>query len=610
MPKTAPVDRTASSLRPGNGAVVVLGLLPLITLPGAFAPYFWPRVTFLLVALGVWFWGTRGETRATWGNLESGIVGTLLVWFAAAAVAGGHPIASLVGRYPRYEGLVVVASYVCCAIIGGRVAADARAGCPRGLARVRAFTIACAVSALLLAVVGVVQAVTGPDGARVGSTLGNASDLGAIAVPLLAVLAGSYLTRRDTWSLVGAGGAVISLGLSGSRGAYLGAAVVGLILAVAAVRAGGVPRRVWTWGLTATTAVLAVVLALPTSRERLLSAETVAGRFELWTLSVGLVGEHPWGLAPSGFVDSLPAALTERAVLTIGTTHPHDSPHNLALQALVTGGWPMLGLALALAGAVTWRVLRSPSHSAITVVAAAVVLGYAATLLTHFTSPATTPLAAMALGTLLTVDRPVQESRSKGRLDLALGLSASVAAVVALLGWGADVRLAQSLDALRAGDVVGAAEGATSAQDLRPWDSDLCLLLSQGFAAAASNGLVGSAAEAQRWANCALDTTPQSIEAALALAVGQIADGDSDEASATLDRALVRSPFDPQLLVQSAVSHAVLGDLEAAWADVQAAQRLAPDLAAPWLVAAWLYDLDGDAGAAAAARSEASKRTS
>ena len=590
--------------------MVVLGLLPLITLPGAFAPYFWPRVTFLFVALGVWFWVTRSEPRATWGPLEFGIVATLLVWFAAASVSGGHPVASLVGRYPRYEGLVVVASYVCCAVIGGRVAADARAGQPRGLARLRVFTTACAVSAVLLAVVGIVQALIGPGGARVGSTLGNASDLGAIAVILLAILAGSYLARRDTWSLVGSGGAVVSLGLSGSRGAYLGAAVVGLVLAVAAVRAGGVPRRVWTWGLTALITVLAVVLALPTSRERLFAGETIAGRFELWRLSVGLVREHPWGLAPSGFVDALPATLTERVVLTIGTTHPHDSPHNLVLQALVSGGWPMLTLALVLAAALTWRVQRAPTRSAITVAAVAVVLGYAATLLTHFTSPATTPLAAVALGALLTVGRPVHEARSKGRLDMITGLCASAAGVVALLGWVADVHLAASVDALSAGDVVLAAETATSAQDLRPWDSDLCLLVSQGFAAAASNGLVGSAAEAQRWARCALETTPQSVEAALALAVGQIADSDSDGARSTLDRALQRSPFDPQLLVQSAVSHAVLGDRDAAWAEVEVARRLAPDLAAPWLVEAWLHDLDGDAGAAEAARIEAFTRNS
>ena len=484
------------------------------------------------------------------------------------------------------------------------MAADARAGDPRGLERLRAFTTACAVSAVLLAFVGVIQAFTGPGGSRVGSTLGNASDLGAVAVILLAVLAGSYLARRDTWSLVGAGGAVVSLGLSGSRGAYLGAAVVGLILAVAAARAGGVPRRVWMWGLAALTVVPAVVLALPTSRQRLFAGETVAGRFELWTLSAGLVREHPWGLAPSGFVDELPAVLTERAVLTIGTTHPHDSPHNLALQALVSGGWPMLALALALAAAVTWRVLRSSKRSAITVVAAAVVLGYGSTLLTHFTSPATTPLAAVALGALLTVGRSTHESRAMGRFGVAAGLSASVAAVVALLGWIADVRLAESLDALSTGDVMVAADTATSAQELRPWDSDLCLLVAQGFAAAASNGLIGSAAETQRWASCALETTPQSIEAALALAVGQIADGDSDGARSTLDWALARSPFDPQLLVQSAVSHAVLGHVDAAWADVEAAQRLAPDLAVPRLVEAWLHDLEADTGAAETARTE------
>jgi O-antigen ligase len=154
-------------------------------------------------------------------------------------------------------------------------------------------------------------------------------------------------------------------------------------------------------------------IALPQTRTRLFetsphSAESVTGHLLLATETARLVASHPLlGVGPSGFVDAIPAEHDQRWDREIGSANPPDSPENWLLQVASSGGIPLLAIALALTTIVIRRALRSVRIAPTTQTRAELVgllgglAGYAVTLLFHFTSPGTTPLAALFAGALV-----------------------------------------------------------------------------------------------------------------------------------------------------------------------------------------------------------------
>ncbi|WP_441425766.1 O-antigen ligase family protein [Arthrobacter sp. YAF34] len=248
---------------------------------------------------------------------------------------------------------------------------------------------------------------------RPGATLGNATDQGIIGVIAAAVLALPALRGRDWSARIGLAAAVLTTVLSGSRAAILGLAAVVLVLAAAAATTRTIGRaRAIVAGAAALCVLGAAAVAIPVARERLFSADTVNGRWLLWDESLKLIAAHPWtGVGPNGFVDAITGFHTLEWAVRVGGTFPPDSPHSWLLQAAAVGGLPLLLTAALLA----FLILRSARENIRTAGpgvdgdnltgAVAAVIAYGLMLLTAFTSPATTPVAAFICGGLVSTSR-------------------------------------------------------------------------------------------------------------------------------------------------------------------------------------------------------------
>ena len=318
----------------------------LVWVPGGYSRFVWAKL--LVVALAA----VVGTTVPRDGRLPRPVLlglgaGALLL--AGAALAGETPVPSLVGRFPRYEGLPVLGVYVAAAWLGARIGG-------RGRARVVQLAHALSGMAVALGVFAVLDlADSSPLGPstlqRSGSVLGNATDQGLVAMMAALVIAAALAVRRDALLLTGLAGAVVTVAASGSRVAL---ALTAIGLAVLALRSRALVRPL----LVAVAGLAAVALAVPGTRDRLLSGHTGRGRLEQWRLTLDLVVDHPWlGVGPSRYVDAVGRYETPDFVDFTGPRTLADSPHDALLQAAVAGGLPLLACFVALAVLVTRRAL-------------------------------------------------------------------------------------------------------------------------------------------------------------------------------------------------------------------------------------------------------------
>ena len=172
----------------------------------------------------------------------------------------------------------------------------------------------------------------------------------------------------------------------------------------------------------------------------------------------------------------------------------------------------------------------------------AAVAAYGLMLLTAFTSPATTPVAAFICGGLVaTRERPCRRSghpqhsrESTPAVRRWRSFPAGAVATGLLVAWGCGIAvpatiaewpMAERSSAVAAGDLTTAESQFQRAYALRPWDSDTALLAAQAFAGPAADGDAAAANHAIEWARISLDRTPDSSEAGLALAIGYINSG-------------------------------------------------------------------------------------
>ena len=630
--------RTVS--RPWLLARSSLGLLvaaALLEVPWAFAAPMWPKIVALALALSLGFWSCP---RGSGSGLPRPVVGVLAAGvglFVVAALAGPAPLAGLLGRWPRFEGLPVLLLYAAAVVLGARLLGDrGPAGTWHSL-----HTSVSWVSLTLAAAAGLEAAglrpFGGQPGVRPGVTFLNASEQalwGLLVAGLLlapAVVAGARPLLR--W---GAGSAVLLVLTSGSRAglAGLGLVVVLVALAVPAGRRAGAAtgsaaaraRRpaaraasTPTWsrrGLLGFGGLLGVgmlALAVPAVRSRLTDADTISGRWLLWQQTGRLVLDHPvLGVGPSGFVDAITAYHDDRYAVQVGVDSVIDSAHCWALQAAAALGLPGALLALGAAALVAqacWR-LRAPRDEAGIRLwgAAAGLVGYGAALLTHFTSPQTTPLAALLVGAVL-AERSGRSSGLPGRWSRALWVAGCGGCLLwslsALVG---DLALGAGAAAAARGDLTGATHSFDSAAGWRPLDSEVPLLAAQALGARAADGDPAAAAACLLWSDRALDRLPASGEARLTRAVALNGLGRSAEALATLDESIARQPSNYLLLVQRGIAQAQLGRPREAVADLTGAARLAPRSPVPWQVLARVYLLTGDTAAAQRASREAQVR--
>ncbi|MDT0200390.1 tetratricopeptide repeat protein [Nocardioides sp. AE5] len=545
--------------------------MPLSTLaiwPGAHVQYVAAKLILVALAVAVGVWALpagRLRTEVHWLLAAGGLV------LATAVIASPDP--APFGRWPRHEGLLVVPLYVLMAWLGARLVGHLAEG-----HRMTAFRRALALTAVVLAVCSLLQAGGWWPGAttveRPGALLGNATDQGIIGLLVAAVLGREAITERHALAVAGTVAGLATMLLSGSRAVLLaGLCVVGLhaVLSRRAVR--------WQW-LGGAALLIGFVLLVPQARDRLLASGTVRGRLELWGDSLALAREHPLlGVGPGGFVDRIGEHHSMRWAEVVGVANPPDSPHNWMLQALLAGGVLLLGVAVALAVVVLRRGWHKARESPYAADLLGAVVGYGLVLLTHFTSPGTTCLAAFVAGALVAV-RPTR-ARSTALLSRAVPPAAVVAAVLVVVVWSAagraDMHLEQGLAAAARGEVEVADREFTRAHELKPWDHDIAVMAAASLAAPASYGDPGAQRHARAWAITALTEHSRSTQAAVALAVVENSEGRFERAVELLDRTIARDPTAVQPWVQRGVARYGLRDVAGATADLRHALELDPD---------------------------------
>jgi len=586
--------------RSANAAVWLFVLASIVLLPDAFVRWFLPKDALAAIAI------TLSSVAASRGRLP--------VWFVvgsscAAALAlasvlmSAAPGPQLWGRWPRYEGLVTLPVYFGSLWAGARLLGPASpAGTIKSLVR------AVAISAIALGAVSVLEA-TGArpiasDLARPGSLTGNATDQGILGALLLALLA---LPALRSWGkndpakvsasaldrgLLTAGAlfAALSVILSASRAGLLaGAVVLTVLTALEIVRVGRQGRvRLLAVGGGALLVLLGGALAVPLTRDRLvgaspLSTRSIEGRFDFWRESRGLLADHPLGVGSSGFLNAAAPSSTAGSTL--------DSPHSWVFQVALAGGLPLLVLVLALVLAVAaigirrWRSATAVQPGRADTLAGAIagLAGYGLALLTHFTAPSTSILAALLVGILVSAAPP---SGLRWRLPegarRTLMSRMRTAALVIWAGWlvtimSADVSLGAAVSAAANGDLDRARTQFESAQRLRPWDADLASIAAQSFAAAADGGLPEAAGDAIAWAERSRATLPNTVATERALATGQMAAGDTRGAERTLAALSALAPLNAVVASQHALSLCAIGDIPQCTSEVDRAFSLDPD---------------------------------
>ncbi|MBT2552777.1 O-antigen ligase family protein [Arthrobacter sp. ISL-5] len=585
----------------------------LVFQPGGLFRFVWIKLVVVIIAVLA---GLLSPLRARIPWAVQAATAACVVWIAVAMLLSDTPLASMAGRWPRYEGMLTLGVYVAVFAVGAKVLGGASAGQRRKL-----LSMSLAAAALVLLPIAVLESaglrpLGGAADVRPGATLGNATDQGLVGFVIAGVLSAGGSSERgwQMWlrraGLFAAAGVAI---LSGSRAALAGLLIVALFASYMWMRG-----RSWARPKIAAGAALAVagvavgVLLVPAARDRLLSAGTVDGRRLLWDRSLGLIGADPvFGVGPSGLVDALPAYLNQEWARSVGDSFPADSPHSWPLQALASGGVPLLLLVLVLGAVAVVAVVRRMKEAghgadrrylAVVLVTAA---AYGLALLTHFTSIGTTALVAFLCGGLVGcegVGFSVFRSRvstAAGLVLVAAGLTVAVPATIAEWPMGSGAQAAA------AGDADLAEQAFQQARQLRPWDSDTALLAAQAFAGPATAGDQGAARYAVDWGSLARDRTPRSQEAGTALAIGYLYSGDPGAAKNLLDDLVRDAPYSTGLYMHRGVAQFGLGRPAEAVADLQYAAALDPGLDTPWRILANIHQRLGNAEAAQAASQRA-----
>ncbi|WP_146826187.1 O-antigen ligase family protein [Aeromicrobium flavum] len=537
----------------------------VVFMPGGFDRFVWPKLAFAALAVGVGMWapGSGRLPRTIWIPVAAALAAIVV-----SAAASAAPLSSLLGRWPRYEGLPVLLLYVGSAVLGAHLLGTGDRG------RAEFFRRALVVAAALMAVVAWAEiAGFAPlgrgDVERSGGLLGNATDQAVVALMIAAVLVVPALAR-ETWALVGIVCAGSVVAVSGSRAVLL-ATVVVVAVHVLARR-----DRSALVLLPATAVVGLTAVCVPVVRNRLLDAATFDVRRVLWADSIDLLGHHLLlGVGPSGYVDAIGAHLSDGWLdVASAAGGAPDSPHVWVLQAWNAGGVVGLAAVLVLAVVVLVRGLRrvqQEEQDGFAIGAFAAVLAYGLVLLTHFTIAGTVVLAAFLAGALVAEGGVVPRSTV-----LASSVLATLFVPWALAASVADVQVQLGVTHAMSGDAVAADREFAAAAGTRGWDSDVAMLAAQSLA-----GALSSDPEAVDltidWADRSLERTPDTYATRLARAVALNASGRQGEALQALDELVADAPAEADPRIQRAIARLSTGDVGGARTDVEQAERIDRD---------------------------------
>jgi len=306
------------------------------------------------------------------GRWLCGLATAQILWYAIAADFSTRPAFSLLGSNWRRMGLVTVAALCVFAVLA---AASASRRSAFVSAMVRAYTVAMLPASLYGILqyfdIDPLQAATAYHAqagnstiVRPPGTLGHADYFGWwLAIGIFFALAVARNDRR-VWRWAGMLACVagaIAIVLSGTRSAIL---AVGIGFVVLALLSGLRPRRKhWIIGIAAV-AVFAMFYVSPAgtrlrARVRWSSDEPTGGaRPLLWRDSLAMVAARPFtGFGPETFAAEFPRFQSVGLARLLPDFY-HESPHNVALDALTGEGIPGLAIALGwvvLGGWSAWR---------------------------------------------------------------------------------------------------------------------------------------------------------------------------------------------------------------------------------------------------------------
>jgi len=563
-----------------------------------------------------------------------------MLWLAAAATAvlllsallSQNPAASLLGIWPRYEGLVTGAAYALSVWAGARLL-----GPDSSAAQRRFFLLGLAAASAVLAAVTFLEAAGlrpfASNLSRPGALLGNATDQGAVAAAFAVVLATQALAKpietEPRWTrFLLAGGSLLAVAtvlLSGSRAALL-ATLVGLV-AAALLTQTTTRARVVT-AIASVAAICVAALLTPTIGPRLLGVSPLAGgtladRLLIWREALELVGQHPllW-VGPSGFAAAVATVHDVGWYTSVGQETVLDSPHDVILQALVVGG-PLLCLALVVAlilvsGAIVRRVRGEPDSGRRRFVAAAALGAAAVTIveLTHVTAPGPVMLAGLLVGAAVAVPAAASATTS-GSAPTVWSKSSFIVAPLAISAWlvlvivtlVGETNVGAAVAAAKSGQTAVAEQEFTAAHAARPWDSETVVIAAESLTEQLDGGDPDAVDAATRWTHAALDAAPTSRSAGKSAVTVALARGDLDEAEKLVTRFRALMPKDPWFAHRAGAIALLRGDDVAAEKLLKLAVRLDPSSADPWLTLAYLYQQRGDAAAAAHATAQATALT-
>jgi len=412
----------------------------------------------------------------------------------------------------------------------------------------------------------------------VGLTIGTVNAVALhieLLAPVAAWLAWRRMGSRRLAALV-AVLAMVALVITGSRGAWLGAAIAAVVAGgLAWLRAGrpvpgaGDRRRVAGLGVVVVLVIVVGVVASPVLLTRLLAGD--AGRFELWSAAWSMfTGSPVAGTGPGTFPQLRPLTPISEANLAVLTTS-----HNSVLQVLVDAG--ILGIAAAglLLAAVARLAVRAigrpdariPGGLAVVVIASLVAMLVHSLLDTQFHVPAVVLLVFLLVARL----DPPQADGAPEAAGATMPDAAAVpvagrparrgpalaAATLGLVAAGAVLLVPVDLAMVRAqlgnlalahGDAPAALEdfrAAAGLQDLAPYR------LGEGLAAQRAGDAPGAAAAFQAAERIAAFTFATANRAAAAAAsergplLDAIEAAGSYDATALVNAAAMREPDDP-----------------------------------------------------------------
>lgn len=589
-----------------------LWLSPIAVLPGLHDRWGWPKLLVALAAALIAMGLPAAGRFPRWFSVSVLAVCAVLT---TTALFGKEPLAQLLGRAPRYEGAIVLVVLIAVGAAGARLLGpDATVIHRRHAVR------AAATASVLLAGVAVLES-TGlrpieSDLIRPGSLTGNATDQGILGAIFVAVLGSALVgengrnARLDVWAAVGTAAGLVSVATSNSRAAVLGLGVVAIGLVLRFLRSSLNRRRDTMIAACVVLAASVTVIAVPLTRDRLFGVsgfaqQTIADRLFMWDDAWQLFLSDPWsGAGMNGFADAVTPFFGDEWFGRAQVGAILDSPHNVALQAAVTGGVPGVLVAFTTVFGALWLGISHARRASgerrdllIGGLFAIVAAGLA--LLTHVSSATTLiPLAAL-VGVVVAVapaDRVAsthQASRSTKTARTVPAPARRVADSAAMIGCGAwlvllivctvaDAALFSAQRALMRGDLSASLVAFDRAQSLRPWDPDVSLVAVSALGAAVQNGLAGAVDPAEDWAERALDALPSSSRANYLAGMVAVERVDESAAVERLGRAAELSPADPRIQHEFGVALLVAGDPDAARAPLERAVALAPASAVSW----------------------------